>query len=96
MDGLHGARIRRGMRIFKRMHMVVVAALMAVMLSFSAAVAFAAPDPTDPKTACKGDGYLTVAGLDELGEPTILFANQGECVSFVEAGGTIQPIEITV
>jgi hypothetical protein len=80
----------------KRMHMVVaVAALMAVMFLVSAAVAFAVPDPTDPKSACKGEGFLEVAGLDELGEPTILFTNQGQCVSFVEAGGTVQPIEET-
>ena len=68
---------------------------MAVMLLVSAAVAFAVPDPTDPKTACKGEGYLAVAGLDELGAPTILFENQGECVSFVEGGGTVQLIETT-
>jgi hypothetical protein len=80
----------------KRMNMVVaVAALMAVMFLVSAAVAFAVPDPTDPKSACKGGGYLAVAGLDELGEPTILFTNQGQCVSFVEAGGTVEPIEET-
>jgi hypothetical protein len=78
----------------KRMHMVVaVPVLMAVMFLVSAAVAFAVPDPTDQKTACKGGGYLTVVGLDELGDPTILFTNQGECVSFVEAGGTVQPIQ---
>jgi hypothetical protein len=83
--------------LLKRMQMVVaVAALMAVMLLVSAAVAFAVPDPTDPKTACKGEGYLTVAGLDEAGLPTILFTNQGECVSFVEGGGTVVPIEVTV
>jgi hypothetical protein len=80
----------------KPMHMVVaVAALMAVMLLVSAAVAFAA-DPMDPKNACKGGGYLNVAGQDEFGDNTILFKNQGQCVSFVEGGGTVGPIEITV
>jgi hypothetical protein len=79
--------------LLKRMQMVVaVAALMVAMLLVSAAVAFAVPDPDDPKTACKGEGYLTVAGLDGDGFPTILFTNQGECVSFVEGGGTVVPI----
>jgi hypothetical protein len=84
--------------LLKRMHMfVAVAALMAVMLLVAASVAFAVPDPTDPKNLCKNNGYLNVAGLDEFGEPTILFADQGECVSFVEElDGTIVPIEITV
>jgi hypothetical protein len=77
-----------------RMHMVVaVAALMAVMLLISAAVAFAVPDPDDPKSACKGEGFLEVAGLDESGEPTILFTNQGQCVSFVAGGGTVELIQ---
>jgi hypothetical protein len=81
--------------LLKRMNMfVAVAALMAVMLLVSAAVAFAVPDPTDPKTLCKGD-FLAVAGLDAFGEPTILFTNQGQCVSFVEGGGTVQLIEET-
>jgi hypothetical protein len=80
----------------KRMNMVVaVAALMAVMFLVSAAVAFAVPNPTDPKSLCKGGGYLEVAGLDEMGEPTILFTNQGQCVSFVAGGGTVEPIEET-
>jgi hypothetical protein len=84
------------MRILKRMNMfVAVAALMAVMFLVSAAVAFAVPDSDDPKRACKGEGFLEVAGLDESEEPTILFTNQGQCVSFVEGGGTVEPIEET-
>jgi hypothetical protein len=79
------------MRILKRMLMVVaVAALLALMLSISASIAFAA-DPGDPKTACKGDGFLGFVD-PETGLP---FATQGQCVSFVEGGGTLVPVEIT-
>ena len=76
----------------KRMLMVVaVAALMAVMLSVSAPLAFADPKPNDPKTQCKDDGYLSVVGLFEDG--VYFFADQGECVSFVEElDGALVPI----
>ena len=77
----------------KRMFMVVaVAALMAVMLSLSAPLAFAAPKPDDPKTLCKNNGYLDMVGLLEDG--VYFFADQGECVSFVEElGGALVPFE---
>ena len=75
----------------KRMLMVVaVAALMAVMLSVSAPLAFADPKPDDPKTLCKNGGYLNVVGL--LGDGVTTFEDQGQCVSFVEElGGTVSP-----
>jgi hypothetical protein len=69
---------------------VAVAALMAVMLSVSAPLAFADPKPDDPKTLCKDNGYLSVFGL--LGDEAYIFADQGECVSFVEElGGDLFP-----
>lgn len=78
----------------KRMLMVVVvAALMAVMLSVSAPLAFADPKDDDPKTLCKKNGYLSVGGI--LGGDGVYppFADQGECVSFVEElGGALVPI----
>ena len=76
----------------KRMLMVVaVAALMAVMLSVSAPLAFADPKTDDQKTLCKNNGYLDVIGL--VGSDGVAtFADQGECVSFVEdLGGTLEP-----
>ena len=78
----------------KRMFMVVaVAALMAVMLSVSAPLAFADPKTDDQKTLCKKNGYLSVGGV--LGGDGIYppFADQGECVSFVEEqDGALFPI----
>ena len=78
----------------KRMLMVVaVAALMAVMLSVSAPLAFADPKTDDPKTLCKNNGYLDVVGV--LGDGVTTFADQGECVSFVEElGGPLVPFEV--
>jgi hypothetical protein len=79
----------------KRMLMVVaVAALMAVMLSVSASVAFAA-NPDDPKTVfCKGDNYLDFGVLDPATGIVTPFENQGECVSFVESGGVPAPVVV--
>jgi hypothetical protein len=70
--------------------LLTVVTLMAVMLSVSAPVAFADPKPDDPKTLCKDNGYLSVVGVLEDGVTT--FADQGECVSFVEElGGALFP-----
>ena len=78
----------------KRMLMVVaVAALMAVMLAVSAPLAFADPKPDDPKTLCKNNGYLKVFGVYGGDGVYPSFADQGECVSFVEElDGTLFPI----
>ena len=83
--------------MLKRMHMfVAVAALMAVMLLVSAAVAFAA-NPDDPKTVfCKGDNYLSYGVLDPATEAVTPFNTQGDCVSFVESGGVPVPLEVTM
>jgi hypothetical protein len=71
--------------------LLTVVTLMAVMLSVSAPVAFADPKPDDQKTLCKDNGYLSVYGL--IGDGVYLFADQGECVSFVEElDGDLFPI----
>jgi len=77
--------------------LLTVVAVMSVMLSVSASLAFAVPNEQreELKDLCKAWAKeevagLTVAGLDAYGEPTIQFADQGECIDFVNAGGVIQ------
>ena len=88
----------------KRVMMLTVVALMAVMLSVSAPLAFAVPDEHNQelKAYCKAIKYgAVVVAVDPLtGEPFVdpatgefsVFTDQGECIDYVNAGGEVFPI----
>jgi hypothetical protein len=77
--------------------LVTVVAVTSVMLSVSASLAFAVPNETrdELKDLCKAWAKeevpgLSVVGVDpETGEFSIVFADQGECIDFVNAGGEL-------
>lgn len=66
---------------------LAVAAAVAALLSTASGAAQAAP--VDDKNLCKDGGFANYV------DPTtdLPFKNQGRCVSFVNAGGTLVPVE---
>jgi hypothetical protein len=73
--------------LFKRILLVLgLASLVAVILSLSGPLAFAAPN--DAKEACKHGGFANYVD-PSTGAP---FKNQGQCISFVNHGGTLVPV----